>query len=593
MKKDPVKKDPEEIFERCERLIEANRDRDSIYEAVDKLYFGDVPRETPNEAVERIHMPYATAVVDLIADLASLMDVHIEVPAANESASAQRAADDIEYWLRAWFNLNQRNQQRNIISEAAWLAAQRAAVAMRTLYVESDESGGKVPVVLQVRDPRYVYPQYGVHGLRYVVERYQRPIHEIAELYPDAVPERANEEDTVEWTEYWDKDVRCYWVDGKPVEIDGETVVEHGYGCIPYSIGYARTTPFRSGRLRYRPVLSAVTDLAHIIDISFSLLATAGTTGAVAAWAVFSDAQRDLDLRPGAVNQFRREDRVEPVQRAALPADFFQFITSLLQLWQAMTVPFSLFGQSPGNLAGYAISLLSQSGRRVIFPIWRAVQECLAGAMRNALLICREKVADKEGNEIALVVMADGDKRKIKRKVRLNTELIGDDFDLTVYLDDPMPQDEAANVRMAIETTQAKLLSRQTALTKFKIVPDPLGEMDRIVIEDVYGRLAPFEGLRLASERGYLPTGYKLPAGWKIMPDGTILPEAILNNLVGEQQAQQPQQVVQQQPMEQTTGVNPADMQAIAGEAPPVALTEMAGEPPPPPQNQYIGGTNG
>ena len=57
-----------------------------------------------------------------------------------------------------------------------------------------------------------------------------------------------------------------------------------------------------------------------------------------------------------------------PLQRASMPGDFFQLGNLLFQAWQSETFPFSLFGQSPGDVAGYAISLLSQAGRRIILP---------------------------------------------------------------------------------------------------------------------------------------------------------------------------------------------------------------------------------
>lgn len=610
----------EKAWERIEALVDRNADRNALYDRLDKLYFQENKQQTDDEGVQRIHMPYATAVIDLISDLASLMEVHIEVPAASDSTVAQREADAIEEWLRAWLSSNERKQDRNIVGEGAWLASQRAQVVARTLFIDAtikhkkDEDGfsvAGVPVVLQLRDPRNVYIEHGATGMRYVAEQWERLAGDVRELYPDALDDRVPDETEVVWSEYWDSEYRIYFVDGEAVACDGEEIVKHGYGCIPYAVGHGRTTPFRNGKRRYRPILSGVEELSEAVDVAFSILATASLKSAIATFTVFADAERDIDLSPGAVNQLKKDERLEALQRASLPTDFFQFLTMLLQAWQANTVPFNMFGQSPGDVAGYAISLLSQAGRRVIQPIWKAVQTCLAGAMINTVQICKNKVSPIIGDKVPLVVMTAGETRRIRREVKLNTADIGDDFDLEVTLDDPMPSDEAANVRMAIETTKAGLLSQQTALTKWKLVPDALGEMDRIAAESIWKQLMPLEGAKLAIERGYLPKDMAPPPGWTVLPNGMILPDALIPKPEQPEPQPQPQpepqpmpmpmpqpQVMPQQvapmpmpmPMPMTPGqgaaemgLNPVDMQAMGGNSPPISLAELAGVPPTPP----------
>jgi len=219
-------------------------------------------------------------------------------------------------------------------------------------------------------------------------------------------------------------------------------------------------------------------------------------------------------------------------------------------------------------------------------PIWKAVQDCLASAMRNTLTICRNKVAPLTGERISLVVIAAGETRKVKREIKLDTSKIGDDFDLTVTLDDPMPSDEAANIRMAIETTKGSLLSQQTALTKFKIVPDGLAEMDRIAAETIYKQLMPYEGAKLALERGYLPKDMTPPPGWVVMPNGMILPQELVPQPQPQPQpgAAQPGPSAELPPMGMAEmGANPADMQGLAAGTPPPGLSELAGAPPPMP----------
>lgn len=566
-----AKPTPDRIMALADELVERNRARNEMYKRLDKLYFMDkANREPANEGVQHVTMPYATSVVDLIVDLASQMELTIEVPATSESKAAELDAEMLENWLRSWLSINGKRQQRNIIGESAFLAAQRAWVVGRTLYVEqavrlSDKVGEKatvsgLPVVLQLRDPQNVYVQDGPLGPRYVVERWMRSAGDIRSLYPKALDAEIDDDQEVEWTEYWDDKYRCYLVDGEPVKGPGGAVVAHGYGCIPYSFGNARTTPYRAGEKRYRPVLAGVESLAKTIDTWFSIIATAGLASVTNSWIVYSDQYsadggKELDLTPNSINYFASTDKVAPLQRAGMPGDFFQLGNLMFQAWQSETFPFSLFGQSPGDVAGYAISLLSQAGRRIILPIWKAIEDMLAGAMLNCVTICRNKIAPLVGNEIPLVLVTEGQtaNRKVKRQLRLNVSKWGDDLDLAAHLADPMPQDVAGNIRMALEATRGGLLSNETALSKFKIISDPASEMDRMAVEAIYRQLAPIEGVKLAIQRGDVPPNVQAPGGWAMTPDGKLTPESLLQSIA------KAQALIQGQP-EQEQAVPPQGM---------------------------------
>ena len=175
-----------------------------------------------------------------------------------------------------------------------------------------------------------------------------------------------------------------------------------------------------------------------------------------------------------------------------------------------------------------------------------------------------------------------------------------------------MPQDEAANLRMALEATKGGLLSQQTALTKFQVVDDALAEMERLAVEGIFKQLSPLEAVKLARERGYVPQKLELPQGWKLGADGQIMPDLQPPQTLGAglpQPNAQPQQMSQpgaemsqmgqpqmdpamlqmlmQQggmpgPQELTeAGVDPAMMQAMAAQGQVMPdMAELAGAPP-------------
>jgi hypothetical protein len=591
----------EDLYDEATELIAANAPRNSLFARLESLY--DQSRGTKAAAeqdnVVLVQMPYATNTIDLVTDLAGAMTFSIEVPANKETAQAKRAADDIEQWLRAWHSLQERRRGgQSFTQDLAWHAAMRSVCVLRTLFLEQQvterEDGSfvaNVPVLLQTRDPRYLYWEEDADSLLSVVEEWERSVGSIRQRYPGVLKDQ--DDDTfVTWREYWDDTFRVYWANGEPVKIKGlgSAVVPHGYGCVPYAFGTARSTPRVAAEQRYRPLLAATEALLKDIDVWFSILTTAGHDSVTNAWAVFSDdPAKKLDLSPDAVNYFSPADKLQPLQRAPLPADFFQLGQHFLTALQEGTFPFAMFGQGQGQVAGYAINMLTQSGRRPLVPIWNAIERCYEAAFANCLTICREKVAPLVGDKIPLMIAPKetGEAgRRIRRELKLDTTQIGPDFDVYVQLSDPMPQDEAANLRMALEAVKGGLLSQQTALEKFKLATDALAEMDRINVEQIVRQLAPVEAAKLAVKRGYVPA-----TGWHFGQDGRIVPDVM------EQSQPQPQPTIptmpqpQPQPQTQQQMPNPAELQAMFGQTMPPPEGQAAGMPPiigTPPQAQGV-----
>lgn len=599
---------PTEILDLAHDLQDDSRERDALWDRLDAIYDQTPPAESAD--VKLVVMPFGTNAIDLVTDLAAQQTLTIQVPAQKETQAAQKQADLQESWLRTWLNLNQQRKNANFAADLAWHGAQRGLTVVRTLLadnlIQPGEDGGyslrSVPVLLQVRDPRHVYWVEDALGPACVIETYKRKASEIKRLYPGMLKDDAK--GLVDWLEYWDDKHRAYFVNGELVTGKVKGMVAHGYGCLPYTIAPARTTPRRKPDQRYRPLLLAVEELLANLDTWFSILATSGWQAVTAAWAVFSDEYgRDggklLATGPGDINYFAKLDQVQPIQRAPLPADFFKLGDLFLTALQQGTFPFAMYGQLDSSMAGYAINLLTQSGRRPILPIWKSIELAFAGAFRSCALICRNKVAPLTGDAIPLMVMQGGEAgaRANLRHIKLDTGSIGDDFEALVTLTDPMPQDEAANLRMALESTagDAPLLSHQTALTKFNVVEDAAAELERVEAEKVFRQLAPFEAIKIAIERGLLPSQLKLPPGFVVGPNGQILPESALpkpepqpqqppapEGMQGLAQPQLPPELMQAMMQGQPTpgAPNAADLQGISGQPPPVTLDEMAGMPP-------------
>jgi hypothetical protein len=432
-----------------------------------------------------------------------------------------------------------------------------------------------------------------------MAERYERRASEIRSLYPDALADRDKWPDDldVEWTECWTPTHVAYFAAAQPIAIAGQLARAHGYGAVPYGIGIGRITPRM--KARYQPLMRSIAPTCRNLDTWYSILLTSGWAAITNAWNVFSDSypvdgSKEFNIAPGAVNFFARGDAVQALQRAPLPADFFQAGDRMQQQLQQATFPFAMFGQVEGQMAGYAINMLTQSGRRALAPIWHAIESCYESVFRLVALIGKRKLEPLLGEAIPLVVtqghVTDGAARKraSRREIKFKLANVGDDWQCQVELGDPMPADEASNLRMAIESTQAGLLSKRTARSRYKLTENDTEEQERIYTERIVDQLAPLETVKLAQRRGYIPRKLELPNGWKQLPDGNIVPD--LGRQPEQSQAEplpdgMPEQMLPEgmSSPDMPTGQMPsaADLQGLSGQGPVMpTLDDMSGLPP-------------
>ncbi len=581
---------PEELYELADELVERHAARDRLYRRMDDLYFQEGEASDEDERVQRVTLPLATNAIDLVADLASVQEIGIEIPAAGESRKAKLEADEQEKWFKAWLSLNERRSRGNFRHQMAWYAAMRGMVVVRVLpdvkrlaaYAETFD----LPVVLQLRDPGRVYCDWGPYGLRAVVEEYERSVRSIRREYPGVLAGKEYaDRDTVRWREYWDEQVCCYWADGEPVKVGGRAVRPHLYGCLPYGVAYARMTPSPDPERAARPMLAAVERVIENVQVLASIMATAGVHTIDSAFAVYSqryglgEGRQRLDLTPGAINYFDPllGEKVEPIQRPPLPQDLYQLMGLFMTQFQQGTFPAAIYGEVGLQMAVYAISLMTQSGRRALLPIWRAVER----AHELAIMACAEIVANlvgpAYGRPLPLVVVDETeDRRRARREIALDWEKIGADFDVVCRLGDPLPADRASNLRMAIEAVRAGLLSQETALTDYNLVEDPTEEMMRIFVERVVAKAIEGEALRVAVERGYLTEEEGRDVGKREMAAGNDVGAGGLPAL-----APGGGQPLDAASLQQVAGMPdflpPLEQQA--GEIPPELITQAMGSP--------------
>lgn len=494
-----------ELLEIAQETINDYSERDSDLDLLEPYYFleghKDKERKAQQEGIEIVHLPYGTNVVDLIQDMLSQAELTITVPAASEGSQDKKTADTAEDFIRATMQQSERAQHQRLIDRAAWLLAMRGAIAGRVMAIENwmqkgeqgYEVGKRVPLLFQLRDPRYVYPAFGLDGLAYIVEKKRRTIRDVRitlgdnSLLPGKKPSTE-----VEWIEYWDDHQYCYWMDGKPVEKAGKAGPwPHLYGGLPYAFEFARQTGKLDPEQRARPILKAID---HVID-RMELLDTAEATfisqyNGDAIVAKVHD-EIEVDTRPGAVNYIEPDESIDWLRSGRQPIETQQAYSKYQGQFEKGTFPSSMYGIDPGRImAGFAISLLNQSGQARLSPIVKALEDLLSTLGEHALMIAESYLTPLVGGPIPFYVYGEtedesGSKRATRKQNKLDAKRLGGFYFVEVTIGELMPADEQANVVLAGRVRQPgpdgrPLLSWETTVDKFGLVSSPSEERDRI-----------------------------------------------------------------------------------------------------------------
>lgn len=96
------------------------------------------------------------------------------------------------------------------------------------------ETSPKMPIVVQAVNPWNVRPDPDHISREFYIEKHEKTVFNMKRRYPKwSNPEGKQIGQDVVWTEYWDKDYKCFLADGEPVLPRGG-VVKHNYGFLPY-----------------------------------------------------------------------------------------------------------------------------------------------------------------------------------------------------------------------------------------------------------------------------------------------------------------------------------------------------------------------
>lgn len=494
----------EDLYELVEDTVSEHGARDAMFTDLEQYYFLDAQkkdRAADEEGVEVVRLPYGTSAIDLITDLVGDAELGLMVPAASEGKRAKQLADTAEKYLLAVIQQSERAQKQQLLSRAAWIVGMRGCIAGRVMCVEkwldkqedgSWQAGQRVPILLQLRDPMYVFPSFGLDGLAYVVEKRKRTVKDLRRSLGDEVLPDKKLKDEVEWAEYWDDTWFCYWADGNPVELgQGKGPWPHRYGGIPYAWDFARQTAKTEPAKRVRPFLKSVGPVIDRMGLLDSAEATFIMQYNGDALMVYSEADTTLDTRSGAINYLEPQDRVEWLRAGRQPLETERAESKYSAQFQKATFPDAMYGMDPGRImAGYALNLLNQSGQVRIKPIIACLERFLGDLLENVLMVTEYYLTDLTGGPVPFHLVADkedemGESFRSREDLTLDAKQLGGWYQVEASLGELMPADEQANLMLSLKSREPgpdgrPMLSWETAVDKWALVDSPADERERI-----------------------------------------------------------------------------------------------------------------
>lgn len=502
----------EELYELAEMVVEEYGARDGMLQALEPYYFLDGAQDPDqedeqDETLEVVRLPHGTDVVDLIQAMLSDNELNISVPARSEKKRDLDLADEAERWLQALVAENERAAGQGMLGRAGWLVPMRAVFCARVVFQPRNlkrgekglEQGRKPAILLQMRDPLVVYPKFGEDCLLYVVERWERTVADVRSTWGEQVLAKRKADETVVWTELWTDSEYCYWADGAAMarEVGGVSEAgpwKHSYGGLNYVYRFAQQTGLREPGRRGRPLLEAARhsiDAMNLVDtVELTTIREYGGDALVVTSA--SGDQQKIDLSPLAVNYLRPGESIDWLRASRQPLDAARARAKYESAFQRDTLPYAVYGQDPGRImSGFSLNLLTRSGQMRIRAVIEAIERGMEDLLSIALMVAENELAPLLEAGLVRAYMRgahtkqDGTTRTVRQEVALNARELAGYYEVNVTLGEVMPQDDQANVMLALRTQQPgpsgrPLLSWRTTVERFKLVQSPAEERRRI-----------------------------------------------------------------------------------------------------------------
>jgi hypothetical protein len=470
--------------------VQDYHNRDDMLTEIDKMFFMDWEDKPEGENYKFTVSPSArNALLGAIRLMTSTEPI-FNVPFEKNRKEAQRQSEKIEKLCQAiWFHSG---RFRGVpLEQPAVESLLRYGMMVLAIYDTEDlketiEGRGaskalknqldklvnSTPYLIEVWDPKTVYPEYGRFGLTAVYRSTQMTVGEVKQQFgEDAVREIINTEHgsdnkVITYSDYWNLDKHIAWVSGSEdagtLAPAGEPIVDeyHDLPCIPIVVQTSE-----GSYMDYKREHQAVPFLYSVwesglwerqnleLTVMYTNLFNMGISPNFVNETQDENGSLEVDYKtPGGRIVLRPGEKYYQLQKDVISADLLQGLEIANRLSEQSTIYSQSLGQPLGaNSAFSMVSLLHQAGRLpLVSPQKRGGWGM--GAVMEAIF---DMIKDKD--EVRQVKGQDGGFLEIE------VSEIPDDLLITAKLDIALPQDMMAQANIASMITQQGLASRRWA----------------------------------------------------------------------------------------------------------------------------------
>ncbi|CAN5442205.1 hypothetical protein BH10CHL1_BH10CHL1_18050 [soil metagenome] len=495
----PEPQELESILKRVERTKTSRSDYNVLAEKWERMWALKLFPNTPEQSIkmhgqEQVTLPTPFNVVQLGARLINSVP-NVNIPAAEGTADAEKAAQKTERWVNAALQQANRQQSRNIIADAIWMQLVRGRACFEVKWVK-DELPKKLrkklmPILVRTLDPLCVGIKHGPFYTLWAFHYYRDEIVNIKAMFPDIEIEgfEINDETVTETTMV---DVIDYWYtadDGSvwnAVLVNKKFVKEPqktDYPEVPIIEIYGDGAPLAAEQYKGMSILHPITELWPYQ----SRLASQMATGllwhfwpAVTVSNEHGEPLPNLKLRPGEQTEVPWGTKIE-VHQMSPNVPLATTVQAMIDAAaQESTFPGVMYGKEPGSLqAGFGVSMLADQAKgrtnnfreNLEFGIARVI-ELMLGLVKAF------------GGKDGVDVWGKDERNGGTYRLNMKASEIGDFYESAVSLKPVITQDTMQKETLGLRLVDGKVISRQTYREQYAGIPVPIDEQARIEFEE-------------------------------------------------------------------------------------------------------------
>ncbi len=314
----------------------------------------------------------------------------------DSTTQAKLDAELSENTLLSLIETYEDEQGCSIVYDLAYYGGQTGWYALRVLH-DGNAPDGYSAYRFDCLDPKTVFPVPGAYGWEFVVEITKQRGSNLVSLFPDLSLDYKTD---YEVQQYWDRDVRS-------IKVGAEWALPptaHGYGFIPYSIGFVDGVPRNQTRLTGTNATErwgvgqvfAAKDLYELQNDLWGQMHTFVINNVSPVMALYlaggnSNPDRDSyqNMRPGTQFVFdsQKGEKAEPLRNGEWPRNAEYLAQSYGMEIQKTTYPDALSGVDMGDRSGVLMKTLQNAPRTKVAVARQSLERVLARGGEMALML--------------------------------------------------------------------------------------------------------------------------------------------------------------------------------------------------------------